>query len=167
MNEIAVVYSTLTGNTKLVAEAVAKALDTTAIFDVKEAPDVSAYNKICVGYWVDRGTADASTRDFMATLHEKEVFVFGTLGANPLSPHGEHSKVAAAGCVPADCQVVGSFICQGKIDPKIIEMFKKMPLTNSHAATEENQQLWADAESHPNEEDLQAAMIAARAAFHK
>ena len=49
----AVVYSTLTGNTRKVAEAFCAGLGEGAeLFDVKDAPDPAGYDLVAVGFWV-------------------------------------------------------------------------------------------------------------------
>lgn len=54
-----VVYSSLTGNTKMVGEAIAEVLAPECdIFPVEDNPDYSDYDLVVVGYWVDKGTAD-------------------------------------------------------------------------------------------------------------
>ena len=52
-----VLYSSRTGNTKKVAQAVAGALPAgTPCLPVAEAPsDIEAYDLVFLGYWVDRG----------------------------------------------------------------------------------------------------------------
>ena len=49
----AVVYSTLIGNTKKVAEAFCAGLGEGAeLFEVSNAPDPAAYDLVAVGFWV-------------------------------------------------------------------------------------------------------------------
>lgn len=50
---IAVVYSSRTGNTKAVGEAIATALGA-PVFSVSDKPDLSSCEGIAFGYWVDR-----------------------------------------------------------------------------------------------------------------
>ena len=54
--------------------------------------------------------------------------------------------------------VVGGFICQGKVDPALVEMMKGMfPAGHPHAMTPERLAGIAEADSHPDEADLSAA----------
>ena len=63
------------------------------------------------------------------------------------------------------CEQIGSWHCQGAIDPKLIEQMRKMPKVpgNPHAATPETEARWSAAASHPDAEDLAAATEAAKA----
>ena len=72
-----VAYSTLTGNTKKVAEAFFAGLGEGAeLFDVKDAPDPAAYDLVAVGFWVDRGHPDQKAMDYMKKVTGKKVFSF-------------------------------------------------------------------------------------------
>ena len=76
-----VVYSTKTGNTKKVAEAIAQALPGAELHDVKTAPAPDAYDFIAMGFWVDKGGPNKEAADYMKTISGKKVFTFFTLGA--------------------------------------------------------------------------------------
>ena len=63
--KILVAYSTKTGNTKKVAEAIAQALPGAELHDVTTAPAPDAYDFVAMGFWVDKGgpnRASGSTR---------------------------------------------------------------------------------------------------------
>ena len=56
-------------------------------------------------------------------------------------------------------EVMGRFICQGKIDPKLLEAMKKMFGTkvskeNFHAVDEKRLERHRKASTHPDEQDL-------------
>ena len=85
-----VVVSSLTGNTLKVASAVAYGLDDNLeAVKVEENPDVSDYDLVVIGTWIDRGTADAKAQEFIKTIKNKKVAVFTTLGAYPDSDHAK------------------------------------------------------------------------------
>ena len=50
-----VTYSTKTGNTKKVAESIAKAIENSEIKDIAEVNNLD-YDLIIVGTWIDKGT---------------------------------------------------------------------------------------------------------------
>lgn len=163
---IAVVYSSRTGNTKEVGETIAKALGAD-LFSLNQNPNLSNYEGIAFGYWVDRADANAEARAFMETLSSKKVFLFGTLGAYPDSEHGQRALKTAQSHIDGSNEVLGHFLCQGKIDQAIIDRFKNMPknTNNPHAPSPERTQLWAAGAGHPNQDDFEAAIAAARQAF--
>ena len=58
-----VTYSTLTGNTKKVAEAVFEAVSgEKEIMDIKSIKETDGYDRILVGYWVDKGDANEEAK---------------------------------------------------------------------------------------------------------
>ena len=65
--KIIVLYSSRTGNTKKVAEAIASALPAgTPCLPAAKAPsDIETYDLVFMGYWVDRATANAEARTFL------------------------------------------------------------------------------------------------------
>lgn len=153
-----VVYSSKTGNTKKVAEAIYNALpEPKDLFNVDEKPDPSGYDLVVAGYWVDKGTADAKAREFFKTLKNKKVALFGTLGAYPDSDHANscREKVKA---LPEDNTILGDFICQGKVSPELIKMMEtKMKDDPHHSMTPERRERLAEAAKHPDKKDLENA----------
>ena len=82
-----VVYSSLSGNTKKVAEAVAEVLPSCTLVPVEEAPaSVSDFDLVGVGYWVAKGAPDVKTRAWLKGVTNAQLALFGTLGALPESP---------------------------------------------------------------------------------
>jgi len=162
----AVVYSTLTGNTKRVSEAFCKGLGEGAeIFDVDAAPDPAGYDLVVIGFWVDRGHPDQKAMDFMKKVSGKKVFSLFTLGAKPKTAHAFKCAYTAKTYYGSGCEEIGCWHCQGAIDPKLIERMRQMPKVpgNPHAATPETEARWAEAAKHPDAEDLEAATEAAKA----
>jgi flavodoxin len=150
-----IVYSSLTGNTKMVAEAIREVFgDEADIFSVEQAPAPDGYDLVAVGFWVDRGTADKKTQAYLSRLKNKKVALFATLGADPDSEHARNSLKDVVSLMDAGNQLVGDFICQGKVDPKLIENFKKLPEGHPHGMNPERVARLREAAKHPNQVDL-------------
>ncbi len=151
-----VVYSSLTGNTEKVARAIFDVLpDEKEIFPVEKAPPADDFDFVAVGYWVDKGEPDKKARKYMGTLKNRTVGLFGTLGAPPDSEHSRKCKERAADLVVGNL-LAGSFLCQGKIDPKVVKMMQKHA-QQAHPMTPERIANIKAAESHPDEADLAEA----------
>lgn len=155
-----VIYSSLTGNTKQVAEAIASILpEGTPCVAMSELPsDIASYDLVFAGFWVDKGTANKEARDILGTLHNLYIALFATAGVPPHMEHAKQSLVNAAACLPDGVVPVDTFICQGKVDPKVIEMMYKMfPKGHSHGQSADRDARHKQAAVHPNEDDCKAA----------
>lgn len=160
-----VVYSSLTGNTKKVAQAMAEVLPECTLVPVEEAPScVDGYDLVAVGYWVDRGMPDGRIRAWLEGVERARLMFFGTLGAWPDSEHAKEcmARGEAMALEPSRGNtVLGSWLCQGKIDPKVLEVMARMA-GNVHPMTEERMARIREAEKHPDAEDCRRAQEFAR-----
>ena len=131
-----VLYSSKTGNTKKVAEAIASVLPQgTPCLDLSRSlpADLATYDCVFLGFWVDKGTADAAAQKVLPRLHNPHVALFATLGANPHSDHARKSLENGAALLPEGVELLDCFICQGKVDPQLIEaMYKRFPPESLH-----------------------------------
>lgn len=159
MGKTLVTYSSLTGNTKLVAENIFEIIDgekeLVSLNDIKNV-DIDSFDTLVVGYWVDKGSADGRTKRFLKELSNKNIALFGTLGADPKSEHGNKVLDRVAKLVEKN-NLIGNFLCRGKIDPKLVEKMGKFPLKLVHPLTPERLKRIEDAKPHPNAEDLAEA----------
>ena len=75
----AIVFSSKTGNTALLAQTLQEQLPQAdcCYFGAPDAAALAA-DTLYVGFWTDKGKADADTLDFLQQLHGKRVFLFGT-----------------------------------------------------------------------------------------
>lgn len=155
-----VVYSSLTGNTKKVAEAVKSVIPNCDICSIDNLPEnIDEYYFLAIGYWVDRGLPDAKSKKFINSIKNMNIGLFGTLGAYPDSPH-------AKGCIRdsenmlkisgKNNNVLGSFLCLGKIDEKLIDYMGKF-MGDSHPMTPERKERLLEAQTHPDNNDLEMA----------
>lgn len=154
--KVLIVYSSETGNTRRVGEAIKEAVPEADIYSVDDAPNPEPYDFIFYGFWVDKGTADKKSRDYLPKLSGKNLALFATLGAYPDSDHAQKSLDAASDMVP-DCNIMSRFICQGAIAPHLIAWMEELPADHPHAPDEERRKRWRDAESHPDQEDFDNA----------
>jgi len=151
-----VVYSSRTGNTRKIAEAIHSIMPEGAVLaPVEKAPDPQGCDFVALGFWIDKGEPDAAMSAYMGKFKGLNVGLFGTLGAWPDSEHARESMQKAVSRL-GDNNVLGTFICQGKVDPRLIEAMAKMP-NNPHPMTEERKARLEEAAKHPNEADCFAA----------
>lgn len=149
----AVLYSSITGNTRRVAEALA--LGRLPLHSLTQKPDVAAYDLLALGFWVRKGLPDARSQGFWEGLHGKRIFLFGTLGAWPASAHARRCLEGAHALLTAnDNRIVGEFLCQGRVSPQVLAVSARK---GTHPMTEGRAARLAEAARHPDAGDLTAA----------
>ena len=154
--KVCIVYSSCTGNTRKVAEALA---ETSAMpcFAVHHAPNPDDYDLLALGFWVRKGLPDARALRYMERVNGKQVFFFGTLGAWPHSEHARRCMAATRELLQAGGNtVVDGFLCQGRINPQVIAATQRK---GGHPMTAERRARQLEAERHPDAADLAAARL--------
>ena len=158
-----VLYTSQTGNTKKVGDAIAEQLGCESLNFRDFEGEVDDYDFIALGFYVDKGEAEAKFTRFLRKIHGKKLGVFMTLGAEP---DGEHSRKCLdtfeEGLKANDNKIIREFACQGAIDPNLLEMMRKMAAggNSPHPITPERLARWAEAAKHPDEKDLMDAKAA-------
>ncbi len=152
-----VVYSSRTGNTRTIAEAVAEALAPCDLHSVEDAPPADGYDFVALGYWVDKGLPDAACQAYMRTVKGKKTALFGTLGVDPAHDHARDCAARGEALLAANGNtVLGTFLSQGRIDPKVIEVMRKTA-RDVHPMTPERLARIEAAKNHPDAEDCRKA----------
>ncbi|MGG7073261.1 flavodoxin family protein [Campylobacter sp. 9BO] len=156
-----VIYSSQTGNTKKVGEAIADELGCEAVsFESKKAQNLSEFDFIALGYYIDKGGPDSKFKRFIKeNIKDKRVGLFITLGAEPDGEHGAHMLNGGKVLLEENgCEVLREFICQGAISDEVMqqmrEMVEKMGDKAMHQITPERLARWEASKSHPDENDL-------------
>ena len=145
---VAVVYASVTGNTRRVASALA---DSTGdpLLTVSALTDPAAFDVLALGFWVRRGQPDPASQALWRRLQGRLTFWFGTLGAWPWSEHADKCRQAATALLTGGGNVVlGGFLCQGRVS---------VPASSKHPMTPERLARLAEAARHPDAQDLAAA----------
>lgn len=154
-----IVYSSKTGNTKMLADALHQALpaDDCLYFGAPDAQALAA-ERIYIGFWTDKGTCDAETASFLAQLTRQEVFLFGTCGFGGGVAYFEQILARVRDLLPESVQLVGSYLCPGKMPQSVRDRYVRIaeeePAKRSHM-----QKMIFNfdcALSHPDANDLQA-----------
>lgn len=154
-----IVYSSKTGNTKMLADALHQALptDDCLYFGAPDAQALAA-ERIYIGFWTDKGSCDAETAAFLAQLTHQEIFLFGTCGFGGGVAYFEQILARVRDFLPESVQLVGSYLCPGKMPQSVRDRYVRIaeeePAKRSHM-----QKMIFNfdcALSHPDANDLQA-----------
>ncbi len=161
-----VVYSSVTGNTKAVAEAVYECLPMPKeIYPVESAPDPGPYDVIALGFWLDRGTADERTRRYIQRIQNKYVGIFGTSGVYPDSDHAREALRRVEALLEGN-HLLGSVMCQGRVDTAFAEKLGEIAPASREVSPIDRDPV-AAARSHPDASDLKNVQTAFRAMLKK
>ncbi len=167
MTKWAVIYSSVTGNTRQIAEAIAQKADDADIFRVQDAPqDLSAYDVVAIGYWLRLGQPDPLTLKYLAGVENAKVVFFQTHGTAPTSEHAITSFARAGYHLGAGCEILGTFGCRGKINPAMLEKRKKAGPDDPHGGPQ-SEERWRLAATHPDAQDIAAAQDLVERMEHK
>ena len=154
----AIVYSSQTGNTEMLAQALKEKLSEEDCVYYGE-PDKAALKaeRIYVGFWTDKGTCDKKTKDFLKGIKNKEVFLFGTAGFGQSQAYFDNILKGIKQSLDQSCTVAGGWMCQGKMPMSVRDRYqemldKHMPVAN----LKEMIQNFDEALRHPNQLDLRA-----------
>ena len=149
---IAIVFSSATGNTAQVAEAIKEACGGHEIVAYGQPPqNVDKAELVFAGSWTDKGTCTAEMKEFLQGLHGKRVALFGTAGFGGAPAYFAKILAAAQAHVPASAHVLGSFMCQGKMPQAVRQRYEAMEDSPRRTAMLEN---FDKALSHPDQQDL-------------
>ncbi|HBF4254356.1 flavodoxin family protein BilS [Clostridioides difficile] len=163
-----ILYSSLTGNTKKIACSIYEAIQgKKEIKNISELVDDSIdyenYDIVFLGYWVDKGICDKNSKQVLENIHNKKIALFGTMGASTKGSYGASIIEKIQSIIPKDNEILGSFICQGKIAEglkvKYKEMLKLSP-DNEHIRQQLNNH--EKSQSHPDEQEIYEANVFAK-----
>ncbi|WP_196593917.1 flavodoxin family protein [Pectinatus sottacetonis] len=164
MKKWLIIYSSNTGNTKQIATAMYNTLSCGEgdIYPLQEIPAdfcFSDYDVIMVGYWLIRGGPDNAVKKLLSKFTNKNIILFQTHGAEKCSEHSITAFARAASCLGLNCNIIGTFSCQGKINPVLLEKRRSVSSDNPHAANKLNEKRWKMALLHPDSNDLKEAAL--------
>ena len=132
-----IIYSSRTGNTKLLAEAIRESLpaDLCNHFGTDEAGAVES-EKLYVGFWTDKGTADEAALALLDRVKES---------------------------IDESNSIIGTYMCQGKMPMAVRERYEKMKQQPNPAPNLDGLIRNFDrALTHPDDHDLEELKQAVR-----
>lgn len=156
----AIVYSSRTGNTELLAQRLRDSLPTEdCLYMGPPNEEALAAEKLYVGFWTDKGTCDDSIAAFLRSITHQQVFLFGTAGFGGAPAYFEKILTAVKENISETATVTGSYMCQGKMPVSVRKRYESMEESAGRQAMLDN---FDRALSHPDEQDLSALVEAAR-----
>ena len=166
----AIVFSSKTGNTRLLADTLRASLpQNECTYFGAPAPEALEAETLYIGFWTDKGNADADTLAllrtlknkrlflfaFLQTLKGKRVFLFGTAGFGGSAEYFEQILAAVQKSLDESNTVIGTYMCQGKMPMTVRQQYEKMLQQPNHAPNLEMLiENFDKALAHPDAADL-------------
>lgn len=152
-----IIFSSVTGNTKLLADALRETLpkDACDYFGTSEnAPTDS--QMLYVGFWTDKGNADSATLALLQKLRNKKLFLFGTAGFGISEAYFRKVLDRVRESVDASNTIVGEYMCQGRMPQAVRDRYVKMKeMPDAKPNLDALIENFDQALSHPDQEDLE------------
>ena len=154
----AIVFSSKTGNTKLLADTLHNCLpQEDCCYFGSPNPAAMEADTLYVGFWTDKGKANESSSDFLKQLRGKQVFLFGTAGFGGSEEYFNKILKAVQKELHSSNTVIGSFMCQGKMPMQVREKYLKMRCPGNEGQIQKMLQNFDKALLHPDWKDMENA----------
>ena len=121
----AIVYTSRTGNTKMLADCIRETLPKeNCIYFGGPSQAALEADLIYVGFWTRMGKCDPNTQKFLKLLKKQKVFLFGTSGFGKNEAYRNKVIRRSVKKVPTRAKVIGTFVCQGKLTEHVKEKYE-------------------------------------------
>lgn len=158
--KIAIVYASLTGNTKQLAGRIKEVCNNEEIIfcgtpSEVDITTISTADLIFIGSWTDKGNCCTNIKDILKKLNHQAIAIFGTAGFGGSLEYFKKLEERFTLEIPESNQVLGAFYCQGKmpfsVRDRYSSMIKEHPEDKNLLVSLKN---FDDALSHPDSVDL-------------
>ena len=130
----AIVFSSKTGNTRLLADTLRASLpQNECTYFGAPAPEALEAETLYIGFWTDKGHSDDTLTTFLQTLKGKRIFLFGTAGFGGSAEYFEQILAAVQKSLDESNTVIGTYMCQGKMPMTVRQQYEKMLQQPNHA----------------------------------
>ena len=148
--KVCVLYDSVTGNTRMLAEVIEKKYAALLTENPAEA-DV-----VFLGSWTDKGSFSEKMKEQAEKIRGKKVFIFGTCGFGGSPEYYERLFERAAALLDESNTVIGHYYCQGRmpmaVKDRYVSMLREHPEDKKLEASIQN---FEEALTHPDSEDLE------------
>lgn len=147
--EKVVVYSTISGRTKELADTICNALEDVC-YSGKLNDDALLANTLFVGSYAIGNTCTPDVKEFLSKLKNKKVFLFMTAGYGNTSDFLNPIMDSMKAVLDSSNEIIGTFICQGEVTEGKRAAIKKM----DEAKFESMKQKLEESTGKPTADDL-------------
>lgn len=149
--KFSIIYHSLTGNTKLLADSIYKEVKDSCVYLGTPCTEALEADCLFVGSWTNKGSCSSEIAGFLKSLEGKKIFLFGTAG---FGQDASYSRKILAGIkknIGPSNEVIGEFLCQGKLPCSVLERYEKLPAIRREMMVKN----FHDGQSHPDSRDIE------------
>ena len=151
-----IIYDSLTGNTKELAETIKKERNNAYCEKISDklTEEVRNANIFYIGTPIIKGMPTKKITSFLQQLENKKIFLFFTMGYGGSKDYYNTLKERIIKLIPKTNQIIGAFFCQGKMPESVKERY--VELIKEHPEDKKLQvilQNFEKAKTHPNNQD--------------
>lgn len=152
-----IIYSSRTGNTKKLAEAIYNVLPQNSCDYYGEVDKIEdeLSEVLYIGFWTEKGDADLQTIELLKQLKNKKIFLFGTAGFGESEKYFQNIINNIKKNIDNSNTIIGTFMCQGKMPISVRKRYEKQKQELSRANIDNLIENFDKALSHPNQVDLE------------
>ena len=152
-----IVYSSRTGNTRLLADAIRAALpQEDCVYFGAPAPEALEVDCVFAGFWTDKSKCDPASAAFLQTLTDQKVFLFGTSGFSLSEEYEDKVLQRTKENLPQTVALLGCYLCRGKMPESVrvrCEQMRRSPIPIPRY--DQLMESFETGRLHPDETDLE------------
>lgn len=152
-------YSSVTGNTKKLANYIRKSLKrqghtVSFVNSTRCKQEIELSEVLILAFWCRRSSMDDSSLRILAQCKGRKILAIGTMGGNVDGDYGRRVEENVRNVINQENECVGVCLCKGAID--LHRMKRRMLLPEDHPrhVNEAKYQKSLLTQGHPNEADL-------------
>lgn len=124
---------------------------------------IPASETLFVGFWTNQGVADQAAQKLLEQLKDRKIFLFGTAGFGGSEAYFQTILDKTKAFIDDSNTVIGTFMCQGKMPHSVRERYVKMKeQPNRMPNLDAMIENFDKALSHPDADDLEKLTSAVR-----
>lgn len=117
---------------------------------------IPASDTLFVGFWTNQGVADQAAQKLLEQLRNRKIFLFGTAGFGGSEAYFQAILDKTKAFIDDSNTVIGTFMCQGKMPHSVRERYVKMKEQPDHMPNLDAMiENFDKALSHPDADDLE------------
>ena len=157
---VVIYYSSTTGNTRKLAEYIAKLLgerQEVLLGRTAETELPAEADLIILAFWCRKSGLDDISRTFLERLSGRNILGMGTMAGDAYGEYGKRVAQNVREAIEKQNTCIGVILCQGAANMSSIKKRMALPEDNPHHVSEEKYKRLLLTQGRPDEVDLEKA----------